>query len=67
MKKSKERKIKFAFYIMLGIMGWGLLLIDTTPGNDYLTHLKFFRENLDAVEGIIFIFISAFEMGKLIK
>lgn len=66
-RKIRHTKLKIFFYIMIGIMGWTLLLIDTTLGHDLWNHLYFFKNNLDAVEGILFIFISAFELGKLIK
>lgn len=64
-RKIPHFKLKILFYVVLGIMGWILLIVDTTPGNDVWAHLKFLKENLDAVEGILFIFISAFELGRL--
>jgi len=61
----KENKIRFAFYAFIGIFGFLLLIVDTTPGHRLTDHLGFFKENLDAVEGVIFIFFSGFEIGKL--
>lgn len=61
---KKESRTKFAFYIFIGLLGFSLLLIDTTPGHNIWGHFTFFRENLDAVEGIILIFFSGFHIGK---
>ena len=66
-RKIQTHKLAFAFYILLGIMGFGLLLLDTTIGHEVWEHFEFFRNNLDAIEGVLFIFVSGFNIGRLLK
>ncbi len=58
-------RLKLIFYIFLGVLGFLLLLVDTTSGSIYLGHLVFFKQNVDAIEGVLLIFISAYNIGKI--
>lgn len=61
------KKLKLGFYILIGILGFALLIIDSTVGHNWADHLIFYKDNIDAIEGILLIFFSGFNIGKMFE
>ena len=66
-KKNNAQVLDTIFWIFIALLGFFLLFLDTTPGHDKLEHLRFFADNVDAIEGLLLIFVSGLKLGRKIK